>query len=206
MQKRMLILVAMLMLLVATAARAETTGLTYNDFRDAYAENINFINDNAGRMLLPLVPAKRDAGWGDGREIYEVYGDVLSLSLRTEYATKIVESCLITLTAPPNMEYGSSIHKDFTTSGYQSYAMLMAMAPSATPYERYQLVVEVEAGLAANGTFQKQLGVYTLEAASQNGCVTLLFTNTTAAPTPSPVPTATPVPEPAETPDSGQAE
>lgn len=202
MRKQLLLTVLLLAVaLCASHACADTvTGLTYDRFREVYAENLDFINDNASRHLLPLIPAKRDAGWGDGREYHEILGDVLSLVIRTEPICEIIESCQITLTAPQDMAYGNAVHRDFTTSGYQSYAMLMAMDTRETAYERYQLVEEVEAGIANGGVYRRQVGVYQLEASSQNGMVTMLFTNSTALPTPSPVPTETPVPEATEPP------
>lgn len=192
----------LILLTVSTACAESVSGLRYEDFLANYTDNLDFINENASRHLLPLIPAKRDAGWGDGRLFYEIYGDVLSLNIRTDATGKVIESCVITLTAPPNMSYGSTIHRDFTTSGYQSYGMLMAMSPAATPLERYQLVVEVESGLAAGGTFHKQIGVYSLDAASLDGTVSMTFTNSTAMPTPSPVPSETPVPEATPEPES----
>jgi len=194
--RKWLILWLCIMLLAAGTAHAETvSGLRYDMFLENYADNLDFINDNANRHLLPLIPAKRDAGWGDGRLFYEIFGDVLSLTIQTDITGKVIESCVITLTAPPDMSYGSTIHRDFTTSGYQSYGMLMAMSPAATALERYQLVVEVENGLAASNVFHKQIGVYSLDAASLDGTVSMTFTNSTAMPTPSPVPSETPVPE-----------
>ena len=195
--RKWLILFFCLMLLPVSAANAEAvSGLRYEDFLANYAENLDFINDNASRHLLPLIPAKRDAGWGDGRMYYELPGDVLSLTLRTDVTGEVIEQCTITLTAPADMSYGSTVHRDFTTSGYQSYGLLMAMSPAETAYDRYQLVVEVENGLSSGGgVFYKQIGVYSLDAASLDGTVVMNFTNSTAKPTPTPVPTASPVPE-----------
>lgn len=201
MRKWMLCLTAALLLFTSAAGAEGVIGLSYEDYMACYAENLDFINDNRGRHLLPLIPAKRDAGWGDGRLYHEIYGDVLSLVIRTEPVGKIIESCQITLTAPPNMTYGDSVYRDFSTSGFQSYGMLMAMSNAATPYERYLLVEELENGLATGGgVFRKQVGVYQLEATSENGTVTILFTNSTGNPTPSPVPRETPLPEATETP------
>jgi hypothetical protein len=196
--RKWLILLFTLILLTICTAQAETvTGLAYDDFLKKYAENLDFINDNAGRHLLPLIPAKRDAGWNDGRLYYEIFGDVLTLTIRTDSTGQVIEYCSITLTAPADMSYGSTIHRDFTTSGYQSYGMLMAMAAGETAYDRYQLVTEVEEGLKnGGGVFYRQIGVYQLEAVSQNGAVTMTFTNTTAAPTPSPEPSPSPTPDP----------
>lgn len=195
--KRLLPFILALMLLMPCASAQSVSGLTYDDFTRLYADNLDFINDNAGRHLLPLIPANRDAEWHDGREYYEIYGDVLTLSIRTDPSGEIIETCVITLTAPANMSYGSSVHRDFTTSGYQSYGMLMAMAAGETAYDRYQLVTDVEEGLKnGGGVYHRQIGVYQLEAVSQNGAVTMTFTNATAAPTPSPEPTPSPTPDP----------
>lgn len=195
--RKWLILLCALLLTMTASAQAEfVSGLRYEAFLDNYSENLDFINDNASRHLLPLIPAKRDAGWGDGRLYYEIFGDVLSLTIRTDATGEVIEECVITLSAPPDMTYGSTIHRDFTTSGYQSYGMLMAMSPAETALERYQLVEEVESGLqSGNGVFHKQIGVYALYAASLDGTVSMTFSNTTAVPTPSPVPSETPVPE-----------
>lgn len=196
MRKCLILLCALLVMICGTAQAEFVSGLRYDAFLANYTESLDFINENASRHLLPLIPAKRDAGWGDGRLYYEIFGDVLSLSIRTDASGEVIEECIITLTAPPDMSYGSSVHRDFTTSGYQSYGMLMAMSPAETSLERYQLVQEVESGLqSGNGVFHKQIGVYALDAASLDGTVSMIFTNSTAVPTPSPVPSETPVPE-----------
>ncbi len=202
MRKWLILLLTLMMLTVCTANAETVTGLSYDDFLSKYAENLDFINDNAGRHLLPLIPAKRDAGWNDGRLFYEIFGDVLTLTIRTDATGEVIEYCSISLTAPADMSYGSTIHRDFTTSGYQSYGMLMAMAAGQTAYERYSLVTEVESGLAASGVFYKQIGVYSLEAASLDGTVIMTFHNSTAMPTPSPVPSETPAPEETPVPEN----
>lgn len=203
MRKWLILLFTLILLTVCTAQAETVTGLAYDDFLKKYAENLDFINDNAGRHLLPLIPAKRDAGWNDGRLYYEIFGDVLTLTIRTDSTGQVIEYCSITLTAPADMSYGSTIHRDFTTSGYQSYGMLMAMSPAATPYERYALVTEVENGLlTGNGIFYKQIGIYSLEVVSLDGTVIMTFNNSTAMPTPSPVPSETPVPEETTAPDN----
>lgn len=196
MRKCLILLCALLVMICAPAQAEFVSGLGYEAFLANYTENLHFINENASRHLLPLIPAKRDAGWGDGRLYYEIFGDVLSLTIRTDATGTVIEECIITLTAPADMSYGSTIHRDFTTSGFQSYGMLMAMSPAETALERYHLVEEVENGLATgNGVFHKQIGVYALDAVSLDGTVSMIFTNSTAVPTPSPVPSETPVPE-----------
>ena len=205
MRKWFALLLCLMFFLINTASAESISGLSYEAFLANYADNLNFINDNASRHLLPLIPAKRDAGWGDGRLFYEIFGDVLSLTIRTNDTGLLIEECTISLTAPPDMSYGSTLHRDFTTSGYQSYGMLMAMSPAETALDRYQMVSEVENGLATgNGVYHKQVGVYSLDAASMDGTVTIVFTNSTAKPTPSPIPSETP--EPTATPEPEEQE
>ena len=204
--RKWLLLCVLLVMLCGTACAESVSGLRYEAFLASYTENLDFINENASRHLLPLIPAKRDAGWNDGRLFYEIFGDVLSLTIRTESTGEVIEECIITLTAPPDMSYGSTIHRDFTTSGYQSYGMLMAMSPAEDAYDRYLLVQEVESGLqSGGGVFHKQIGVYALDAASLDGTVSMTFTNSTAMPTPSPVPSETPVPEATPAPEATEA-
>ena len=191
---RRLIPLLILLCLLVVPARADISGITYDDFQSSYSENINFINDNASRHLLPLIPVKTTSDLGDGRTYYDIDGDVLSLHIRVDMIG-FVESCTVILTAPANMEYGNNVHRDFTTSGYQSYAMLMAMDASATAADRYQLVEQVEAGLQqGNGVYECMLDVYQLKATSSGGTVTIEFTNTTAQPTLPPQPAGTPAP------------
>ena len=207
MRKWLILLCALLLMMTAPAQAEFVSGLRYEAFLANYSENLDFINENASRHLLPLIPAKRDAGWGDGRLYYEIFGDVLSLAIRTDATGEVIEKCVITLSAPPDMSYGSTVHRDFTTSGYQSYGMLMAMSPAETALERYQLVTEVESGLqTGNGVFHKQIGVYALDAASLEGTVSMTFSNTTAVPTPSPVPSETPVPEATPEPEASEGQ
>ncbi|MBR4068478.1 MAG: hypothetical protein IKK08_07630 [Clostridia bacterium] len=199
--RKLVAITCMLILLFAASACAENvTGYSYDFFLERYAENIDFINDNAGRMMLPLIPAKQDAGWGDGREYRVIGGEWLTMEMLLEPINDVIESCRITLTAPADLAYGSSTYRDFSTSGYQSYALLMAMDPGETAYDRYHLVTDVESWLATGNDFQKQIGVYNLIVSRTDNVVTMVFTNSTATPTPTPVPPETPVPTPTETP------
>ncbi|MBE5800874.1 MAG: hypothetical protein E7319_01130 [Clostridiales bacterium] len=201
--RRLSILILVLCLLCSCALGEETiSGVRYKDYLTRYAENIDLINNSAGRHLLPLVPATRSSAERDGRKYHEIFGDVLSLTIRTDPTGEIIELCTITITAPADMAYGSATHRDFTTSGYQSYAMLMAMDTASHAHERYQLVEDVEAGLAnGNGTYLRQLGVYRLTCTSENRTVTMQFHNTLVEPTPTPAPEETPVTEAEATPE-----
>lgn len=185
MMRRFLVLWTVLSLLLtgsASGARA-ASGLNYDDFIKSYSENITFINDNTGHYLLPLVITKTGANEGGGHRVYQLYGDVLSAVIRMDATNSSIESCQIVLTAPADMSYGSAAYNDFTVSGYHSYALLMAMSTASEPYERYSLVEEVNAGLAAsdNGLFTSQIGAYRLTCTRGENSVTMLFENADAA-------------------------
>ena len=77
----------------------------------------------------------------------ELLGDVLRVTIRLDQSNKVIETCEIVLTAPPGMSYGTSEYNDFTTSGYHSYALLMAMHTAADP--AVLLLDEITANLDA---------------------------------------------------------
>ncbi|MDD3334359.1 MAG: hypothetical protein PHI98_02470 [Eubacteriales bacterium] len=171
-------LILLLLLGSSVALGATLSGISYNSFLASYEENITFINENTGRHLLPLGITKRDSGEGDGRTVYEITGEVLSLTVRTDPTGGIVEMCQMVLTAPAGMEIGNAAYNDFTTSGYHSYALLMAMDVASTPAERYALVQKVEEGLKqSEGSFTTQIGLYALVCTNTSGTVTLSFEN-----------------------------
>ena len=115
------------------AQAATISGRGYEDFEASYADNLDFINENTGRHLLPLVLAKGDANTDGGHRMYELLGDVLRVSIRLDQSNQVIERCEIVLTAPAGMSYGTSEYNDFVTSGYHSYALLMAMHTAADP-------------------------------------------------------------------------
>lgn len=177
------------------AQAATISGRGYEDFEASYADNLNFINENTGRHLLPLVLAKGDANADGGHRMYELLGDVLRVSIRLDQSNQIIERCEIVLTAPAGMSYGTSEYNDFVTSGYHSYALLMAMHTAADPAVRYGLVTAVNDGLlAGEGAYATQVGVYSLTCARAENVATLTFENTLAA-----------TPEPEATPDGAEA-
>ena len=169
---------AMLLLLCALsgAALADDFGQSYDLFQTLYAENVDFINDNTGRHLLPLsFSGEFDS---EGERIYVLSSGALDARIKLDDLASQIAWCQITLTAPAGMNYGDSLHNDFTTSGYHSYALLMAMSGASTPLERYALVEEVNGGIAANeGAYETQVGDYRLTCTSQNGVATMLFEN-----------------------------
>lgn len=173
---------AALLCFAATGASASTfSGQSYATFAEFYQEDISFINKNDSRHLLPLVIAKRNSDLEDGRLIYELMGDTLSLSIMTDPSGEIIESCIISLTAPPDMEYGNAAYNDFAISGYHSYALLMAMHTDPSAAERYQLVTDVVNGMAeGGGRYMRQLGVYTLSCVREGSTATLSFVNNRA--------------------------
>lgn len=180
---------------LSRASAATISGRGYEDFEASYADNLTFINENTGRHLLPLVLAKGDANADGGHRMYELLGDVLRVSIRLDQSNQIIETCEIVLTAPAGMSYGTSEYNDFVTSGYHSYALLMAMHTAADPAVRYGLVTAVNDGLlAGEGAYATQVGVYTLNCMRADNVATLTFENTLAV-----------TPEPQATPDGADA-
>lgn len=180
--RKMALMLCLLLFFPLVNANAEVSGQKYETFAQYYKDNVSFINTNDSRHLLPLVLAKRDSENNDGRLVYELYGDVLGVYIVTDPTGEVIESCKITLTAPANMEYGSTIYNDFAISGYHSYALLMAMPTDTEPAQRYQLVTEVVQGMGASedGSYSRQLGAYTLECRRDGGTATLSFQNNRA--------------------------
>ena len=162
-------------LLLAQCACAEGIGQTYKAFEASYAENVVFINDNTGRMLLPH-SLERDYD-ARGKRMYRIARGALAMEMHMDESGERIARCLITLTAPEHMSYGDLTHTDFATSGYHSYALLMAMDQAATPYERYSTVERVNWGIKQNGgAFETQVGDYTLSCKTEGGVATLEFT------------------------------
>jgi len=158
------------------ATASPYTGQSYDAFSRYYKENISFINDNDNRHLLPLALAKSVDPLDNSRILYYLIGDTLHAEIFTGEDGTTIDSCCITLTAPPGMEYGNAVYNDFAISGYQSYALLMAMYPDADPVRRYGLVTEVVMGMAeGNGQYQRQLGVYSLSCVRVDNVVELRF-------------------------------
>lgn len=154
------------------------SGQSYDAFAKYYKEDVSFINDNDRRHLLPLILAKRTNETGDGGIYYELLGDTLNVVLTTEPTGEVIESCVITLTAPQGMEYGSAVYQDFAISGYHSFALLMAMHADPEPARRYELVTDVVNGMAeGNGAYTRQVGVYTLSCTRKDNVAVLEFHN-----------------------------
>ncbi len=180
-------------LCLAPARASSFTGQSYAIFSQYYKDDVRFINDNDNRHLLPLVLAKRESQLADGRIFYELIGDTLTAVISTDPTGEIIESCVITLTAPSGLEYGSALYNDFAISGYHSYALLMAMHADPDPARRYQLVTEVVSGMAAgNGSYTRQVGVYTLTCTRQESVAVLDFQNSRIETTPTPDPSLKP--------------
>ena len=192
--KRILALLCIALLLAPAGALA-LTGQNYKTFQTYYNANVDFINKNDNRHLMPMLLSQRNSSKDDGRTYYDLLGDVLSVSVVTD-AQSVIESCSITLTAPANMEYGSAVYNDFAISGYHSYAFLMAMDTHTDPAQRYQLVSDVVEGLKnGGGYYSRQLDAYTLTCTRGDSKATLDFVNG-AMPSASPPadPDATPAP------------
>ena len=167
----------MILCFLSPLALADDFGRSYRTFETLYAENVRFINENTGRHLLPHATTRDyDA---NGKRLYRIESGALSVEIHLDDMAEQIASCRISLSAPANMQYGDAQHYDFTTSGYHSYALMMAMHDGAAPAERYELVTEVNAGLAASSTglYETQVGDYRLKCNSANGVATLLFEN-----------------------------
>jgi len=166
----------MLTLSVCLSASAAGIGLTYDEFMDLYTQNVLFINANTGRHLLPHTP-QRDYD-SNAKRFYRVQAGALAMEIHMDESGTQVASCTITLTAPSGMSHGDVLYQDFTTAGYHSYAMLMALSPAASPAERYALVEEVNSGIAqGGGSYQTYAGDYRLTCTNADGAVTLLAEN-----------------------------
>lgn len=173
--RKLFALILLLCALAGTAA-ADDFGQSYDLFQTLYAENVNFINANTGRHLLPLTFT--GAFDEDGERIFVLASGALYAQIKLDDLAEQIACCQITLTAPAGMTYGDSLHNDFITSGYHSYALLMAMSEADTAFDRYALVDEVNNGLAANaGVYETQVGDYVLTCTSQDGVASMLFEN-----------------------------
>ena len=156
---------------------------------------MDFINDNTGRRLLPLVLTTE--GVQDNYRLYRLYGDVLDVTVRTQGSGKEIVMCQISLTAPDGMQYGDSVYKDFEISGYHSYALLMAMSPAQTAQERYDLVTLVNNGMKQGDSYERQVGAYHLTSVREGGNVTITLMTPAyeeSIATPTPTPETTPAP------------
>ena len=173
---RKLLALVLLLCALAGAAAADDFGQSYIDFQTLYSENIHFINENTGRFLLPLDFSGEFDSEGD--RIYVISSGALYVEVKLDDLAEQIAYCNISLTAPAGMTYGDSKHNDFTVSGYHSYALLMAMSKAGTAVERYQLVEEVNAGIAENaGVYETQVGDYRLKCLSANGTATMSIEN-----------------------------
>ena len=170
-------LLACILVLCALAGVAQATdyGQSYDRFQTLYSDNLDFITINTGRHLMQLT-FKGEFN-SQGERIYVLNSGALSAEVKLDAEASYVASCRITLTAPSGMQYGDAQHNDFIISGYHSYALLMAMHYDETPYERYELVEEVNNALAAADTYVTQVGDYRLTCTRSGDTATMLFEN-----------------------------
>lgn len=173
--KRLVAVIVMLLWLPAGALAL--TGQTISTFLTYYKEDVSFINENTGRHLLPADLDIIDLN-DNGRQQYTTSSDALYVTV-TVNAAGIIESCDIRLLIPEGMVYGNSLHRDFITAGYHSYAFIMAMHVSAEPASRYLLVEEISTALEDNfGAYERKLGAYTITCTRVAGeGAVFLFTN-----------------------------
>ena len=162
--------------LLLTSACAEGIGRTYKAFEASYAENIVFINENTGRMLLPHT-LQRD--YDDrGKRMYRINRGGLAVEMHMDESGERIARLIVTLTAPENLQYGDTIYSDFATAGYHSYAIVMAMDASEKPVDRYSVVERVNWGVKhTGGLFETDVGDYSLVCRSEGNTATLTFTS-----------------------------
>lgn len=164
---------ALLVCLALPALAFADVGRDFQTFEAAYAQNIDFLNANTGRHMLPYT-AVRDYN-ADGSMGYRIQMGALDVLIRLE--DERINTLEITLTAPEGMAYGDREYNDFSVSGYQSYAVMMAMSEAATPYERYALVESVNQAMSASETCRIGVGDYRLTCTRKGNAVSLLFEN-----------------------------
>ena len=160
----------------ALGEAAAEEGQPYELFQDYYKDNVEFINRNDNRYLLPLFMSKQEQPAEGGETIYELSNNALKVQVQTDRFGNLIEKCVITLEVPENMEYGGAGYREFAISGYQSYAFLMAMYPSEDPVQRYALVEDTVKGMEEGmGVYTRQVGAYTLNCLREERTAVLTF-------------------------------
>ena len=176
-----LVFLGALALSTAHGASMGISGQSYETFARYYKENIDFINHNGNRYLLPLVLTNRGDVFGDGRTTYQLIGDTLNVTILTDISGKVIERCDMELSAPAGMEYGNATYNDFAISGYHSFALLMAMHADPEPALRYTLVTDTVSGMAeGSGDYTCQVGLYTLTCSRVESVASFSFQNNRA--------------------------
>ncbi len=203
------VLLACLLLLTLAPAGAESayTGQSLTTFVSYYSDDVYFINDNTGYHLLPLIITQQKSGANDGRVVFTLTSEALTLYGTTGRDGDTIDRCAITLTAPSGMEVGNALYNDFVTTAYHCYALLMAMEGSAQAAERYAVVDLIEQAVAdGDGTGTISRGVYTLTGERAGSAIALTFVNTRAIPDPTDAPTDESAPDESPAPENGTDE
>lgn len=193
--KRTLALALALALLPLAFALA-LTGQSYQTFDKHYQANLKYFNDYENRHLLPLVLARRQSDKGDGRQYYELTGDILSVYITTD-SQGVIEDCEIRLAYPAEGNSNSNVLNDYYNLSYQCVAFQVSMDSHTEVADRLQLALVIRDGLAAGqGQFTQQLGAYTLscQLVDQSMVMVNFHNNGVPVETPVPSPTATPAP------------
>lgn len=193
--KRTLALALVLALLPLACALA-LTGQSYLTFDKHYQDTLKYFNDYENRHLLPLVLARRQSDKGDGRQYYELTGDILTVYITVD-SEGVIEDCDIRLMYPAAGNGNSNVLNDYYNLSYQCVAFQVAMDSHTEVSERLQLAVDIRDGLkAGQGEFVQQLGAYTLscQLVDQTSVMVNFHNNGVAVETPVPSPAATPSP------------
>ncbi len=176
------ILAAALALLLLPATALALTGQSISAYQTYYKENVTYLNDIAGRHMLPkdLSVLELDEG---GRTQYAYTDSILQVTLTADEAG-IIETCEIRLLYPEGAVEGNSLYMDYVAASYQSIAFLMAMHVSAEASGRFLLADEIKTEMAKNnGAYDRQLGSYSISCVKVVGQgAVFTFTNNGLAP------------------------
>lgn len=162
MKRFLLLLLVLLLLCPAAMADPGEDYTSYESFIGRYAGNLDFINENEGRRLINLIFASGDTQ-GQTR-VFRIEGDILNAQMYTMTSQRRIVGLMVTLTAPADMATNDASRQDFTTSGYQCYALLMAMRGEEKPAERFGLITELNNGVRYQEKYSTFVGPYTLTA------------------------------------------
>lgn len=169
------LLLALTLLFSAAALAAEDSYTTYEAFIGRYAANLDFINQNENRHLISLIFAGGDTK--DNLRSFQLSGDVLSAELLTRGSGRLIAGLTVRLSAPADPDPASSAYRDFVTSGYQCYALLMAMVDSEDLLARYSLISELNNGVLDKDEYRTVVGPYSLTARRGEGAMLFTFSS-----------------------------
>ena len=169
------------LLLWLPAGALALTGQSISTFITYYKENIEYINDQQDRHLLPL---ELDiANQDNGGKQYSSNSDLLMVTVNTD-ASDVITSCELRLTYPKGAQPGNSLALDYDRANFHFVALTMAMHVAKDAISRAYLVAEILDNLTINhGIYERQYGSYTISCVSVAGeGAVFTFTNNSLTP------------------------